>query len=101
MNGLSARIQRILRAQSLTQKELADRAGIDQSSVSRMVRHPRLRSGSAYRKLLDLMQQYESEEVPPRALEALQGTWDRSDDHDRALEQLILASQAFRPKMEE
>jgi len=101
MTDFGARIDRILRTRRLTQTELAREAGIDQSSVSRMMRAPRVRLGPAYLKLVRVMQQYESHAAPPRALKALQDAWDRSDEHDSALEHLIVASKAFRPKMEE
>src|SRR5690349_3431745 len=99
MEDLSARIERIREAEQLTQAELARRAGISQSSVSRMVHEPRLRMGRAYAKLESMIRQYEVRMTPPKALAALRRTWDRSPDHDQALEKLILASQAFRPKM--
>jgi transcriptional regulator with XRE-family HTH domain len=97
----SASIQEFLSFRGITQLDLASELGISQSSVSRAIERGGPGTGRAGRAIFEAMQKYAISIEPPRAANALREAWDMTDDHDQALERLILASRAFRRKMEE
>jgi lambda repressor-like predicted transcriptional regulator len=95
---VSAAISDLLLREAITQKELAKRAGVSQSTVDRVLdRRPR-RQGKAYRKLIIYMQKH-APEIPPEAAHALGSVWDGSRAHDRALASLVRASEELWPSL--
>jgi transcriptional regulator with XRE-family HTH domain len=84
-------------AHKLTQAELAQRAGVSQSAVSRILSgRAAQREGRARRRLLELVG--EGAGVRP-ALTAVSEIWDGSDAHAQALAALIRASAELWPQL--
>ena len=84
----------LLRREGLSQKELATRAGVHQTTVSRALRQIPARRGRAHARLCTYMQQHAAS-LPSEAgalVDAVRETWDGSQEHAAALADLILAS---------
>lgn len=81
------------KAKGLTQKELASKAGVSQSTVSRAERSSPVRNGQAHGQLVSYMQHMGAPtgEAEP-ALTAVRETWDGTEAHAEALATLIRAS---------
>jgi transcriptional regulator with XRE-family HTH domain len=81
------------RAQRITQRELAQRAKVSQSTVSRAERSLPLREGDARNRLFIYMQRVwpTTDDAEP-ALTAVRETWDGTEAHAEALATLIRAS---------
>lgn len=84
--------------EGITQKELGERAGVSQATVSRAERAEPIRNGQARSRLFTFMQgvQPPAGDLEP-ALTAMQETWDGSEAHAEALATLIRASRELWP----
>jgi hypothetical protein len=96
---LGALISDYIAKTGLSQAELARRAGVSQSAVSRAItRHP-ARMGASRRRLVVYMQQEAPPTEPNAVLDAVRETWDGSDAHAAALAKLVLASRELWPNL--
>jgi predicted XRE-type DNA-binding protein len=86
---LSAAIRDMMKREGLSQAELGERAGVNQSVISRALREEPQRIGGAHARLVQYMQQHA---IPGAAQDALVEIWDGSVDHASALAGLIRAS---------
>jgi len=96
---LSDVIADLLEREGISQSILAARAGVNQATVSRVLRRQPARRTAAYARLCSYMQQYAAgttASVNP-ALGAVRETWDGSEEHAAALARLILASRELWP----
>ncbi len=91
----------LLEREGITQSELASRASVSQSTVSRAAKGVRVRRGAAHIRLCRYMQQYAStHHAPPDpVLDAIRETWDGSEAHAAALAKLIRASGCLWPTL--
>lgn len=80
----------------MTQKELANEAGVSQSTVSRIERSLPVREGQARNQLFAYMQEVRAvtNDAEP-ALTAVRETWDGTEAHAEALATLIRASHSL------
>ena len=99
MDDLGEEVRRYLASSGVTQGQLADAAGISQSTVSRAISTQPRRSGQARRSLSIYMHQAGEAALPQSVFTALARTWDGSDAHAEALVGLILASRSLWPNM--
>lgn len=85
--------------EGISQKELANRAHVNQATVSRYLHHAPRRHGPAHARLCSYMQKHATVGVGAEAIEnALRATWDGTPEHARALAGLLLASRELRPR---
>ncbi len=86
---------------NMSQRDVAEAAGISQASVSRVLRRKYQRSGKAYRRLFIYIQEAEAAPVNeiPHVGDALRRTWDGTNDHAAALAELIDASVKLWPEL--
>jgi transcriptional regulator with XRE-family HTH domain len=97
MTELRDAITAHLSLEGINQKELADRARVDQATVSRYLHRVPRRRGPAYVRLCSYMQKHATVGVGAEAIEnALRATWDGTPEHARALAGLLLASRELR-----
>lgn len=99
MPELSATIRAYLAREGVTQGELARRAGVSQSAVSRALGGMAQRNGRARRRLSIYMQQAHLR--PEVVNSALLETWDGTEAHAHALATLIRASRELWPDLGE
>lgn len=86
--------------EAITQDELAQRAKVSQTTVSRALRRTPQRQGRAYLRLVIYMQQQRSHSAAPdEALSAVNDVWDGSEAHAAALARLVFASRELWPKL--
>ncbi len=83
--------------EGISQKELAERATVSQSTVSRALANIPEKRSVARRKLFNYMQQRASETMPEAISIAFRRVWDGSDVHTAALARLIEATEDLRP----
>lgn len=85
----------------LTQAQVADAAGVSQSTVSRVLRRSPQRSGSSYLRLCSWIrkQTVSDGSVPAPLLAAVRATWDGSAGHAAALAALIEVSGQLWPAL--
>lgn len=90
-----------MQSRGLTQQQVAEAAGVSQSSVSRMLKREPVRQSDAYGKLCTYIHQRAPSEggVPSAVLEAVWRVWDGTDDHAAALAELIDASGQLWPEL--
>ena len=80
-----------------TQDELAQKAGVSQTTVCRALKRTPARNTQAHRKLMHFIREHA---VPPATVaSAVSAVWDGTPEHDAALAVLITASSALWPKM--
>jgi transcriptional regulator with XRE-family HTH domain len=91
----------LLDREGISQKVLAERAGVDQATVSRALKRRPLRRTAAYARLCVCMQQPRSatEASADPVLDAVRETWDGSQEHAAALAKLVLASRELWPTL--
>jgi lambda repressor-like predicted transcriptional regulator len=85
----------------VSQAELAKRAQVSQSTVSRARSRAGARQGRAQARLFTFIHQAAEGELHPALRNALTSAWDRSDAHAEALAALIAASRALWPELRE
>jgi transcriptional regulator with XRE-family HTH domain len=85
-------IERLLREERITQKELAERLEIDQSSVSRALNGQTKTTSRAHARICAYMQKRRRSASP---VEVVLEVWDGSDEHAQALGELIRASRGL------
>ena len=88
---LRAAIRAYMARESVSQQEVARRAAISQSSVSRVLNRQPVHSGRARAKLVMFMQNQAKGTTAPIQT-ALGLVWDGTDSHAEALADLITAS---------
>lgn len=97
---LAEGIRQLMRRDGLRQQDVADQAGVSQSTVSRAVRGRRQRVTKEYVRLCSYIQdQGFGPSAPTKAHVALDETWDGSDQHAEALAVLIKASKELWPDL--
>jgi transcriptional regulator with XRE-family HTH domain len=87
-------IERLLQEEGLKQGELAKRLEIDQSSVSRALNMLTKPTAPAHARICAYMQERRLSASP---LDVVSEVWDGSEEHARALSELIRASQGLWP----
>src|SRR5438128_9784132 len=100
---LQEAIADLLKREGISQKVLAGRANVDQSTVSRAMKRPPLRRTAAYARLCDYVHQHAASEQAGAdpVLCAVRDTWDGSEQHAVALAKLVLASRELWPTLGE
>jgi transcriptional regulator with XRE-family HTH domain len=100
---LRTAITELLEREGITQKVLAERAGIHQTTVSRALKRQPQRNTAAYASLCRYMQQNAATSISSASpvMDAVRDTWDGSDEHAAALAKLILASRDLWPSLGE
>lgn len=84
----------------INQAELAKRAAVSQSTVSRAQSKQGARRGRAQTRLFTYIQkELRDEGLHPALRDALASAWDRTDEHAQALAGLISASRALWPEL--
>ena len=97
-------IRALIAEKGLTQAQLAERARISQSTVSRMLRSASKRYGRARQKLFTYARRQEpsvddsTEHGPKRVATAFHRIWDGTDAHAAAIVRIINALAGLRPK---
>ncbi|MFL5914865.1 MAG: winged helix-turn-helix transcriptional regulator [Gaiellaceae bacterium] len=92
-----AEVHAFLDTEGCTQNELAERAGVSQSTVSRALERTPARNTRAHRKLMHFIREHAA--PPVTVASAVSKVWDGTPEHDAALAALISASSALWPKM--
>ncbi len=98
---LGDQIANFLEREGISQKALAELAGVHQATVSRALKRRPTRHTAAYARLCTFMQQHAAR-TPHGAdsvLDAVRETWDGSQEHAAALAKLILASRELWPTL--
>lgn len=98
---ISQMIATYLKITGESQDDLATKAGVSQSAVSRALEGPAERNGKARGKLFIYMQQAFVGQAPPSAVAALKEVWDGSAEHADALATLISASGELWPRLQQ
>jgi predicted transcriptional regulator len=98
-SDISRMVASYLRITGDSQEDLALKAGVSQSAVSRALDGPAERNGKARGKLFVFMQQALVGHAPPSAVAALNDVWDGSEEHADALASLISASGELWPQL--
>lgn len=98
---LRVAIADLLEREGISQKVLAERAGIHQSTVSRALKRQPQRKTAAYSRLCKYMQEDATATISSSnpVMDALRDTWDGSDEHAAALAKLIVASRELWPTL--
>ena len=94
-------ITALLEREGISQKVLAQRAEVDQATVSRALRRRPARHTAAYARLCNYMQ-YAAPKlsaIPTPVVDAVRETWDGSAEHAAALAKLIRASRELWPSL--
>lgn len=97
---MSIAIPELLLREAITQAELARRANISQTTVSRAINRTPQRRGKAYLSLVAYMQQHPPPS-PTEAVRAVSDVWDGSPAHEKALANLVVASRELWPNLRE
>ncbi len=98
---LRAAIHAYMAREGVGQTVLAARAGVSQTTVSRVLRLQAIRSGQARVRLVAFMHKEGVTTSPAAAQTALGLVWDGSDAHAEALAELIRASRELWPGLAE
>jgi transcriptional regulator with XRE-family HTH domain len=97
---LQGAVKRFLAKEGITQEQLAARAEVSQSTVSRAMSRSWIRAGPARARLVSFMQAQGAFASPPTTvLEAVTEIWDGSQAHAAALATLVLASRELWPNL--
>lgn len=91
------RVRELLIREGWTQKELAEKAGVSQSTVCRALERVPDRRSKAHRRLMRFI--HECAGPPTTVSFAVSQVWDGTPEHEAALAALISASSALWPKM--
>lgn len=94
---LAAFLADVLTSEGISQTELARRAGVSQSAVSRALHQRSIRRGPARSRLVDLMHQGGFGRGTERFEKAFRRVWDGSVEHAEALARIISACEGLRP----
>jgi transcriptional regulator with XRE-family HTH domain len=91
-----------MRRGSYTQLDIADKAGVSQSSVCRALRGKIRSTGPVRARLFSYIQQDLEATGHPlageiRVLEAFKDIWDGSEEHAAAIAEVITATRGLRP----
>lgn len=87
-----------LQREGISQKQLAERAGVNQSTVSRALQRTSLRRTAAHARLCTYMREHTTASPDP-LMDAVRETWDGSQEHAAALAKLVLASRELWPTL--
>ncbi len=100
---LQEAIADLLQREGISQKVLAERAEVDQSTVCRALKREPLRRTAAYARLCDYMHQHAAtrQTAANPVVDAVRDTWDGSEQHAVALAKLVLASRELWPTLGE
>jgi transcriptional regulator with XRE-family HTH domain len=94
-------VKRLLQQEQLTQTELASKAGVHQSTVSRVTKMKKVaRQGKAKARLIDYAQNALSGDLAKgeeKILTAFKSIWDGSEEHAAAIARVIGATAELRP----
>jgi hypothetical protein len=93
----TAEVREFLDKEGCTQDELAKKAGVSQSTVSRALKQTPIRNTRAHRTLMHFIREHAA--PPTTVASAVSKVWDGTPEHDAALAALISASSALWPKM--
>ena len=99
MEDLADAVRAYLASHELSQAELASRAQISQSSVSRVLSGHPIRHGRARASLSAFIHYMAPGASPDPIAAAVEQTWDGSAQHAEALARLILASRDLWPRL--
>jgi transcriptional regulator with XRE-family HTH domain len=91
------KLRDLLDQEGWTQKELAQKAAVSQSTVSRALERTPARNTQAHRKLMHFIRKHAA--APTTVASAVSQVWDGTPEHDAALATLVTASSALWPKM--
>jgi DNA-binding LacI/PurR family transcriptional regulator len=100
-SNISSLVRQFLEVEGIGQKELAIRAGVSQSTVSRAVAGMPEKRAVARRKLFSYIQKRQLETLPDAVSAALRHVWDGSDVHAVALARIIEATDGLIPSPSE
>jgi DNA-binding LacI/PurR family transcriptional regulator len=96
-------VKRLLRERQLTQTQLAKKAGVHQSTVSRVTgKKKTVRQGRSKAKLLGYTRKELSGELAEgedKILTAFKSIWDGSEEHAAAIARVIGATADLRPQI--
>lgn len=99
MEDLSAAVTSVLREKRLSQRQLAEQAGVSQATVSRARSQLSLRPGPARGRLVAYLRQQGQLPSLEAIFTVVDEIWDGSDAHAAALAQLLLVSRELWPKL--
>jgi transposase len=97
--NISSLVREFLEVEGISQKELAGRADVSQSTVSRAIAGVPEKRSVARRRLFSYMQKHRSETMPEAISSALRHVWDGSDMHALALARIIEATDGLHPSL--
>ena len=102
MQDSAAQLRTFMKDHRLTQKALAHRANVSQSTVSRALANAPIRHGEARSRLFDYASIHEQQNRAEahgsrRVLKAFKRVWDGSDGHADAVARIIEATADLRP----
>jgi hypothetical protein len=96
-------VRMYLDRERISQGELATRAQVSQSTVSRALAREPERHSLAHARLIEFIHQQPGipKPAPTTVAAAVEDVWDGSEAHEQALASLIVASAELWPKMKE
>ncbi len=93
-------LETLMNRNGWSQHDVANKAGVSQATVSRVLSRQPQRNGPGYRRLCVFIQDTLGDSGDPQeALDAVKQIWDGSDEHAAALAHLIAASAELWPKL--
>jgi transcriptional regulator with XRE-family HTH domain len=98
--SLREKLSAIMKANNLSQGDVAKAANISQSTISRALTRPLQRQTDARKRLCKYMQQFQggaAAEGKDKAIEAFETIWNRSEPHARAIAAIIKATVGLLP----
>jgi len=96
-SNIGSLVREFLEVEGINQVELAKRALVSQSTVSRAIAGRSVRQGAARRKLFSYMQEQAKAAMPQPVSRAFRRVWDGSEAHAAALARIIEATESLRP----